>query len=73
MQLRDYTVSQEQIDKITVWACTTPSFTLGHLKGVVSLKRVPSDHVDNVARNLMRGWKNNGKIKYARGRWSWQA
>lgn len=65
------TLNQEQIDKLTVWACTTPSFTLDSLSGQVQRARVHVEDVQDEARKLIRQWKARGKIKFVRGYWKW--
>lgn len=65
-----FKLSEEQTNKVTVWACTTPSFTLGSLMDQVHRARVIVD-VKDVAAQLIRQWKTKGKIKFVRGYWKW--
>lgn len=65
------TLNEEQTKKVTVWACTTPSFTLGSLTDQVNRARAVVDNVEDVAQTLIRQWKAKGKIKFVRGYWKW--
>jgi uncharacterized protein YukE len=64
-------LSEEQTNKVTVWACTVPSFTLGTLADQVNRARAAVDDVQDVAAKLIRQWKARGKIKFVRGYWKW--
>lgn len=63
-------LSEEQTNKVTVWACTVPSFTLGSLAEQVYRARAIVD-VQDMAATLIRQWKAKGKIKFVRGYWKW--
>lgn len=65
------TLSEEQTNKVTVWACTTPSFTLATLSDQVNRARAVVDDVQGEAAKLIRQWKAAGKIKFVRGYWKW--
>lgn len=65
------TLTEEQTNKITVWACTTPSFNLSSLTGQVQRARTTVEDVEDTARGLIRQWKAKGKIKFVRGYWKW--
>lgn len=65
------TLSEDQTNKVTVWACTVPSFTLGTLADQVNRARAVVDDVEDEARKLIRQWKAKGKIKFVRGYWKW--
>ena len=64
-------LTEEQTNKITVWACTVPSFTLGSLADQVRKARAVVEDVQDEARTLIRQWKARGKIKFVRGYWKW--
>lgn len=66
------TLSEEQTNKVTVWACTTPSFTLATLSDQVNRARAVVDDVQGEAAKLIRQWKAQGKIKFVHGYWKWQ-
>lgn len=63
-------LTEEQTNKVTVWACTVPSFTLGSLADQVNRARAVVD-VQETAATLIRQWKARGKIKFVRGYWKW--
>lgn len=65
------TLNEEQTNKVTVWACTAPSFTLGTLTDQVNRTRAVLDDVQAEAARLIRQWKAKGKIKFVRGYWKW--
>lgn len=72
MKVGDLEVSQEIVDKITVWACTTPNgFNLAQLSAQAHRSRVPPDYTAVVAKRLINGWKAKEKITFNRGRWNW--
>lgn len=74
MKVGDYEVGQEILDKITVWACTTPNgFSLAQLSAQTHRSRVAPDYAAPVAQKLIRGWKAENKISFERGRWKWVA
>lgn len=74
MKVGDYEVTQEIVDKLTVWACTTAGgFTLAQLSGQAHRSRVAPDYSAVVARRLITKWKNEGKLNFERGRWKWVA
>lgn len=66
-------LTEEQTNKVTVWACTVPSFTLGTLADQVNRARTTVDDVQDTAAKLIRQWKARGKIKFVRGYWKWVA
>lgn len=71
MIIEKNSLSEEQTNKVTVWACTVPSFTLGTLSEQVHKARVVVDDVQAEAASLIREWKARGKIKFVRGYWKW--
>lgn len=64
-------MNEEQTNKVLVWACTIPSFTLGSLAEQVKRSRTVVDDVQTEAASLIREWKARGKIKFVRGYWKW--
>lgn len=64
-------MNEEQTNKVTVWACTVPSFTLGSLAEQVLRSRAVVEDVQAEAYGLIREWKAHGKIKFVRGYWKW--
>lgn len=73
MKVGEVEISSEVIDKITVWACTSPNgFTIGGLASQCHRSRVAPDLSAVVARRLITKWKNSGKVTFVRGRWVWQ-
>lgn len=64
-------MNEEQTNKVTVWACTVPSFTLGTLSEQVHKARAVVEDVQAEAASLIREWKARGKIKFVRGYWKW--
>lgn len=64
-------MNEEQTNKVTVWACTVPSFTLGSLSDQVLRSRAVVEDVQTEAASLIREWKARGKIKFVRGYWKW--
>lgn len=68
----DYEVSQEIVDKITVWAVTCPKgFNLAQLSAQSHRSRVAPDYAGLVAKKLIRDWKAADKISFVRGYWKW--
>lgn len=66
-------VSQEAIDKATVWACTQIHFTCGELQVQLRRSRVDEDTAYRAADRLMQKWKKDGKIMFRKGQWHWQS
>lgn len=64
-------MNEEQTNKVTVWACTVPSFTLGSLSDQVFRSKAVVEDVQAEAYGLIREWKARGKIKFVRGYWKW--
>lgn len=64
-------MNEEQTNKVTVWACTVPSFTLGSLAEQVYRSKADVKSVLQEAHGLIREWKARGKIKFVRGYWKW--
>lgn len=64
-------MNEEQTNKVTVWACTVPSFTLGSLSDQVFRSKAVVEDVQTEASGLIREWKARGKIKFVRGYWKW--
>lgn len=71
MIIEKNSLSEEQTNKVTVWACTVPSFTLGTLSDQIYRARIVVDDVQVEAARLIREWKAHGKIKFVRGYWKW--
>lgn len=72
MQPIEGVVTQEIIDKLTLWACLQQvGFTTGQLADQVSRTPVEEKHVLLVARRLVRAWKGKSKILFVRGAWRW--
>ncbi|AXC36500.1 hypothetical protein HOT57_gp56 [Pseudomonas phage phCDa] len=73
MALQDsQTLDETQTNKVTTWACTTPSFTLDSLSGQIHRLRDFIGDAHSEARDLIHQWKRQGKIKFVRGYWKWQ-
>lgn len=72
MKVGDYEVTQEIVDKLTVWACTAPNgFNLAQLSAQAHRSRVAPDYSAVVAQRLLRKWKSEEKVRFERGRWKW--
>lgn len=65
-------LTQEQTNKVMVWAITTPAFTLDMLTGQIQRLRSYATDSAKEAKKLINQWKKAGKIKFARGHWKWQ-
>lgn len=66
------TLNEAQTNKVTTWACTTPSFTLDMLTGQIQrLRNYAADSAKD-AKLLIQQWKRQGKVKFVRGYWKWQ-
>lgn len=65
-------VSQEAVDKATVWACTQLHFTYGELQQKLLSSRVDPEIVYRAADRLLQKWKKDSKIIFRKGQWHWQ-
>lgn len=72
MQVEGVEVTQEAIDKATVWACTQIHFTYGELQVQLRRSRVPEAIADRAADRLLQKWKKAGKIMFRKSQWHWQ-
>jgi len=65
-------VTQEAIDKATVWACTQLHFTYGELQQKLLSARVHPDAVYRAADRLLQKWKKESKVIFRKSQWHWQ-
>lgn len=65
-------VTQEAIDKVTVWAVTHRHFTYGELQGALHKAKVDEKAVYRAADRLLQKWKKEAKIMFRKGQWHWQ-
>ena len=65
-------VTQEAIDKATVWACTQIHFTCGELQAQLIRARVNQDTAYRAADRLLQKWKKDAKIIFRKSQWHWQ-
>lgn len=65
-------LTEEQTNKLIVWAVSAPPFTLDMLTGQVQRLRSFSADSASAAKTLIHSWKRQGKVKFVRGYWKWQ-
>lgn len=72
MKVDDVEVTEEAINKATVWACTQIHFTFGELQAQLRLARVDEQTAYRGADRLLQQWKKEGKIMFRKSQWHWQ-
>lgn len=72
MIVEGFEVSQEAINKATVWACTQLHFTYGELQHQLRLFRVTDEAIHRAADRLLQKWKKDGKVVFRKSQWHWQ-
>lgn len=72
MKVEGIEVTQEAIDKATVWACTQIHFTYGELQAQLLRCRVDINIAYRAGDRLLQKWKKEGKIIFRKGQWHWQ-
>jgi hypothetical protein len=65
-------LSEDQTNKVMLWASMTHAFTLDMLTGQIQRLRCFSADSAEAAKAQIQQWKRTGKIKFSRGYWKWQ-